>query len=517
MEEKLVNDNIEESNNLNTRYKSLIQKIGLDGKYQKILFLITCLFGFMITSLMVSFPLQKEFPSIICSANKESELEEELLIMLRNPKRYKMIKDSECVKFHCKGEKDNSVLFIADYHSRTNFVTVLDLICKRDRYFELLNNVIFLGRIVGNFIHSYITDKYGRLNSLYIQFYLIFLGHIILLLIKNEWIYLIISPIMTSTLNFFSLSTAMSTETMSLEYYTVLMALVGACFSVGGITVVLVSAFYENWNIILLIYIFVGCVVGYLIYFYALETSMYLIDQQRYSELNKNLLKIADINGTLTEEIKNELNELDKLFIQQNISVNKNTSNSLSEILKSIFGPYSIIFVSKENTFKLLKLIMIFIAIYFVYLGQILNIEKVRGNIYFNNIIIYIGELIAELSATYIISLTTRRNLLIQCFAICTIFCFFVHFLEILQILDFLKQIMIFIEAFGISIAFVVSFIYAAEILDPNIKSTVISLLITISNLFMMMSPYMIEHFSTPFILLALISALATLNAYILK
>ncbi len=153
----------------------------------------------------------------------------------------------------------------------------------------------------------------------------------------------------------------------------------------------------------------------------------------------------------------------------------------------------------------------------FVFYGQVLNVEKMNGNIYFNSFIIYTAEMISEISAGYFLQNYGRRQMIIACFGLSTFFCFFLNIIEIFGGSRVFFTIFIFANSFFISITFVVIYVYSAEIFDSNVKSTMVSLLINLSNVFLLLSPYLIAKFTSPFGLFCILSLCACLNGFILK
>jgi len=255
-----------------------------------------------------------------------------------------------------------------------------------------------------------------------------------------------------------------------------------------------------------------------------METQYYLLDQKKYSELYDTLVKISKLNGTFDREevlvnfktVENMI-KIEKINDTKDILISNDVKPNLSQIFSSILGPYIKTFNSYANILIIMKLFFMFITMYFIYFGQLLNVEKLNGNLYFNNLIIYFGELIADISASWFLSKLKRKQLIFMCFSLCTICSVFVHVLEISDLFYLLKTTFVFANSLFISILFMAVFIYSSEVLDPNVKNTIISILTNVSTIFLLFSPQIIELFSTPFILFSVISFISALNSLIIK
>jgi MFS family permease len=498
-------------NNIDEAYRDLLNEIGLEGKYQKILSILFCLTTLFCCLILTSMPVQKEYPSHSCISREELNSTKYNYI-INNKEQFKIYDDQKCISKLCSRNQ----ILIVDFYSIRNFITELDIVCDFEDFYLRSTQMIFFGRIVGNIIFSYISDKFGRFKSYKIQFYLLLGSYITMLLIKNQFVYLLVCFVTSGCFNIYNLASAMSTETMNLSMYSLVNGLIGAFYSLSGFLNIFVLYFFHNFPYLIMMNILIGCIVGYLMINYMTETPHFLLAKKNYYQLNNVIVKIAEINETLdNKEVKRKFKAINNFLISQKFNSDNLTQVENFEI-KEILGPYKTAFRSKTTTFTFIKLMIPFAAMFVIYFGQALNVEKMNGSIYFNSLMIYSGEIIAEISSGIFLKLYKRKFLMIGAYACSFVLLLFMITLYFFKIFAFLQTILLLANTFFISVLFTVLYVYAAEIFDTSVKSTMISVLVNFSNLLLLFSPYMIDSFSSPLILFAIFSGLGAFNSYFL-
>jgi MFS family permease len=523
MTEEILKLKEESKEKVKELYKAIYNKdINLEGRYQKIMFALMCIASFVSCLILTVFALQKDPPEYECF-NRIDFFDQDhhaniLYGKYKNNQSFKIIENGHCIDKYCSKRPDygNHILWVlvADYSSITNFVTELDIFCDIETFFARMTQVVFIGRIFGMILFSYISDKYGRYVSFWIQLILIIISNFGFLFLKTKFFYLFLSFVVCSCLNIYSLSSVMSTEIMSESMYSLLNGLIAAFFTICGLSDIFVLYFLKNWNILIYVHIIVCGIGVYLCKTYLTETPLYLLDKELYHQYEEVIIKISKINQTYeTSNIKSKLDEIKLKYPEvTNVVEKKEESRGL---FLTIFGPYVLVFISYRNMNQLALMLVIYLAMNLVFYGQLLNIEKLEGNIYFNTSVVYIAEIIAEVSAGYLLQRLPRKGLITFCFGLSTFFCFAVSGLS--EEYGALRTCAIFINSFAISVSFISVYVYSAELFSTNVKSTMLSLLSNLSNLFMLITPYLIELFASPFLLFAIFSGIATLNASILK
>ena len=71
---------------------------------------------------------------------------------------------------------------------------------------------------------------------------------------------------------------------------------------------------------------------------------------------------------------------------------------------QKILGPYYEIFSTKDNTFNMIICGFLFFSVFFLFYGLLFNLDKIEGDLYLHNLIMYVSEMIAELNTGYILS-----------------------------------------------------------------------------------------------------------------
>jgi hypothetical protein len=517
---------------LKHKYLSLLSDVGLEGKFQKIMFGLICSLSFICVLIVPMFPMHKDLPNHFCVSFEESNMNQ-TYSKFRGP-QFSIIESESCIAKFCpdysrinelviNNNQNKSQILIVDKSSVRNLITELDILCDYQNFFEILNAALFLGRIAGNILFSYIADSYGRLQSATIQTYLIIFCYIISLFIKSQWITVFVVFILAATINVYLLINALSTEYMSQNYYTALNGLIGVFFSICGLYTVTIFYYFRNWNILLLIHLCISFFSLYLIKSYMVETPFFLLQQKRYKDLNTVIRKISQVNGTYESfEIDKKISSLEKEINKSELKQGKDFFEEkkisyIEMILQNMLGAYIISFKSSKTTKNFLKLVLIYLSMNFTYYGQILNIEKVSGNFFFNNLIVYIGEIIAELSSVFLMNKYKRVELIFGCFVISTVLSFLINILEVYSMFPLVKTITILVNSYFISVVFVAVYTYAVEIFDPDVKNTMNCLLNVISNIFMIFSPLLLDLFTTPYATYGIVSGIAAWNTLYLQ
>jgi MFS family permease len=543
-------------------YQKLLKDIGNEGKYQKMIFILLCLSSFILALLITSVPFQKDIPNYTCLENQEAVKNN---FTFNSSSNVKLITDVKCVQKFCS-QKMNSELnvtlndysnysLLVDYNSIKNFVTNLDILCSYESFFAKLTQMIFLGRIFGNVLFSYISDKYGRYIGFTIQFYILCVTYILFIVAKNEYVYLGAGLAILACSNIYNLFSAISTEVMSLKMYSLFNGMMGFFFSFCGIFGVVISYYFKFFDLLVYIHLSICVIIFYLIIKYFDETPLYLLDQERYTELNKLIKKIGEVNGTfqnpevqrnyqalilsteslnsniqsvstfakesLTKSISTEIELKNFSIDQEDKSKVKNEKNASiiedkQSFCQKIFGPYFIIFHSREIKIEFLKLIIPFLSAFSIYYGQILNVEKFSDNIYLTSFVIYLGEMLAEITAGYLLRIHKRKILIGISYFISMLSCLITAILNHYNLLVYLQAIFILGNSYAVSQIFIIIFVYGAELFESSVKSTMISLLVNLSFLFMLLAVY-IYNVVSPFFVFFILSGLACLNSFILR
>lgn len=522
MENALLSINERKEDSLKEKYEALLELAGTEGKFQKALFLIYVLASFVSCLTITIIPLQKDIPSHFCVDSREFDDPKYDVYKLQQ-KHIKIINNEHCTRKFCKlkDEFDNELLsiLVVDYSSITNFVSELDIFCEHEDYFTTITQYLFTGRLIGTLIFSYISDKYGRLSSISIQFYLLIFCHFSFLIIKNKYMFCILALISNSCLNIWNTLCIMTTEIMSPKLYSLANGFIGAAFSLTGVTNILIVYYFRNWNILL--YIHLGIIFG-ILYFgrpYMIETPKYLLENRRYKELNEVIVKISNTNNS-KEQHAVLLQKLEEIKQKQDNETDEKKIARIEDIggilyyVNQVLGPYLIIFQSHENTLNILKTSLVYITIVFIYFGQLFYIEELPGNLYFNLSVIFIAEVISDSFGGILLQRFNRKQILIYLFIVIS----FLLFIVLISTNHVIILIAVCLIAFSVAITFIAFLVYMSELMDINVRSTSISIVTNCSSLFIIISPYVIKIFyNSAYLTFLFLSFICLLNVMILK
>ena len=433
---------------LEDKYRKLIEIIGKSGRYQYILMSICVVVSFVGYYISTLIPLLKEMPDYKCINSNEFKQNKEFELY-KNNKHIQIVENAECIHRYCKiYDKSSSYLIVVNLKSIVNFITDFKMFCNVDEFFGNITQSLFIGRVVGTIILSYIGDKYGRKISFYIQFY-VSLGSLIIMSITNNPLMLYIAIFSNGfSSQIFVLTIVICSEVMDQNMFGMYNGVVSGFFSLCGFVNVCLMYFTRNWNISLYLYILIMFIIVVFSYRFIFESTSFLLKYQRFDEIDRNYEFIAKINDNekaykeeklkyekftkpsvtakrrklVDFEYKDKKEENDsklslkEVFLESSIDPN-------NSVIEQILGPYYTIFSSKDNTLNMIKCGFLFFSVYLLFYGLLFNLDKIEGDLYLHNLIMYASEMIAELNIGYILSRYKRIPTFISINSLCFI-CF---------------------------------------------------------------------------------------------
>ena len=417
------------------------------GKFHKLLVfsLISCSFLTCIVSLSFSY-LTKQ-PQFLCRDNSllnftKCDFEEE-----------KFCNKNKYPEFEYKKDKLNSL---------DNWSYHFNLYCSNKGYIVLIGSGFFIGAIFGCIFITPLPDKYGRKIVLQICLSISCLLHFLILISFNPFllsITCIISGFISSIYGNFSLY---ANEYIPKENSAMSMSFIDAVYPFMGFIEALYFLTINNWRILFLFTTILHMFATYFILKYLPESPKWLYGEGKIDESIENIKKIAEINGKL-KEIENYINiNKDELYIRDNEGINSNEENNKKYNIISII----INFPSQRLVIFILSLT--FFCASFCFYGIILSLESMKGNFFYNSILSFFGEMIAELSSGYLSNIY-GRTIILKSGGIIGALGFLGN-----QFCPYnLKPILLFISMMGYSSTFNVLYIYSPEIIPSSIRSTV--------------------------------------------
>ena len=507
-----------EMKSIEDKYHNLIKIIGKSGRYQKILITICLAVSFVGFYMFTTISLMKEMPDYKCIDSNIFKQNKEFKIY----KKFQIVENVECIQRYCKNDnKFSSLIIVVDLESIINFISDFKIFCNVDEFFGSIAQSLFFGRLVGTIFFSYIGDKYGRRISYYIQIYFNLGSLMIMSITKNTLLISMATFFNGFSSQIFVLTIVILSEVIEQNWFGMYTGVVNSFFPFAGFVNVFLIYYTRNWNYSLYLYIIVLSIMVILSNRFIFESTSFLLKNKRYDELNSNIEFIAKINDT--ENIyKAEKRNLEKLkkysltelneFQKDDKSNEKINRRSLKEVLIAsskdqensviykILGPYYILFSSKENIFKMVMCGLLFFSVFFLFYGLLFNIDKIEGDLYMHNMMIFSSEFIADFNIGYILSRYKRIPTFIVINSISFILCLLLIYLQ-----GPVPNIALFMLSYFISMSFVMMFCYTAEAFEPNIRNTASNLGMLIGSISVIVMPYILGLSSSNFLIFLIV------------
>jgi MFS family permease len=492
-------------NNIVKEYEQAIEDTNLNGKFQKTSFIILGITAFLSSLILTAFPIQKEIPKYECFNRQDFEDFEEYSIY-KNTGRYKIIHSEECVKRYCSNVGENFQhpalwVLVADYHSITNIITSLDVMCNYEKFNGEFTRMLFLGRMVGTIFYAYVSDTYGRRVMFTLGIIIMLVTNFSFFFLTYEYAYYSIAFFSVTCFSLYNLITIISVEIMSNDLYSFLNGLCGSCFAFSGLLSLFIMFLFKNWFMLLGFHIVVGSVILYLNYTKLTETPKFCLAKKDYKKLDEILLRIAKDNNTfdVVSARIDKIRTMIKLEQKDNFYDNNKFGifNMLNPIklITSIFAPYVKILTSKQDLGNFFKLVIPFVTIVFVYYGTLMFIEKIPGDVKLNSLLIFLAEFLSPNLGGYLLKKHSRK-LVLYIFHVICIICSLL-FVSVQN--EILLSLLIFTNCFSVCIAFVATYVITAEIFDSSVKTSAMSVLMLIANLPLVFGEFLMSIFPSPF------------------
>ena len=527
----LIHDEVK-NKSMEEDYTKLIEVCGKSGAYQKILMIIFLVSSFVGYYILTLIPLMKELPPYKCidynDFNDNSEYDQ-----YKNNKQFQIVKNEECIIKHCMKEEPmlSPLIIIADLYYNFNLVADFRMFCFVDEFIGKITQSLTIGRLVGMLTFSYVSDKYGRRITFFIQFYIILVSLFLIGIVKSTFMFYILISVFGVASQIFVVTIVICSEVFDQTNFSMFNGLVNSFFPLSGLINVMVMYFTKNWTISLFLFLAIMSIIGFFSHKYVLESPSILKMTRNYEELYENLKFIAKINNNEEAfmEVKQNIDNENKIISPLNLNIDFNHKTKMisqtrrrsiknlikvskgndfqnDSALKKIIGPYYIIFSSSQSAFKMLICSFLFFSMFFVYFGLLLNLDKLEGDLYLHNVIVYSSEMIAELMAGYILSKFKRILIMFISNVACLICCLILFYGT-----GIVAELSLFGLSFFISMNFVVIICYTAEIFEPSIRSTATSIGFICGSLSLIFMPYILLLANNPvtiFIIMLLVNFL---------
>jgi len=528
-----------------SHYSSLFRNIIKNTDNLKIVRDETCIIKYCSNSNEISIKLKNNI------VNEENSLNIEKLINEKN--------NSTNLKNHISFE-----MILLNYDNLRNFITEYDAFCDSDIFWENSQRLINFGKMCGNIFFGFISDKYGRLKAYNLLLYSFLISYSLIFIFRFRIFFYIFTLVTSSCYYIYMLSIIMASELMTPEYNGLLNTSLSFIFSISGILCISFMYIFNDFYYIFLLQTIVIYGLFYFSKFYILETFSFYIKKNLFFKALKNinyLDKLFDLKmreneiykrkiekmeafvkknfSTKEENIENLKNNSNKDYTESNLKnkidlikkdcflksdhkhkINSNNQELLiknykSEIspsqedyslkkfyyLNMILGPYYDIFSSTRQIKIFFKFLPIFLCVYFIYFGQLFNIDNLDDDVYLASLVMFFSEILGEIISLVYITKFERKTLLYGTTLLTG--CFY--------LLGFFFQNYKLIRLFSISggttlvsVAFIVLYLFLGENTDVEIKSSMISILNILCMILLFFVPDIIYWFKNLYALFAI-------------
>ena len=265
---------------LTDKYHELLESVNLEGKYQKIQFIVDILISFSCTMIIIILPLQKVIPKFMCFNQADFFNDENAFSMYKNNKQFDINLNEECIKEYCKPITTNYedailLVLVIDNFSEINWITQLGELCSFTSFFISASFACFTARVIIPTCIVYIADNYGRLPVFRLCLISLLITFILFYYSTNSMLTIICCFTSAGFYYIYNLHGFMGSEYMSKSWGKSLIAFSAASYSLSGIIYIAVMYYYHNWNILLIINIFIIIILIIISYTIQKETPRF--------------------------------------------------------------------------------------------------------------------------------------------------------------------------------------------------------------------------------------------------
>jgi len=273
--------------------------------------------------------------------------------------------------------------------------------------------------------------------------------------------------------------------------------------SFSGIFCTIFFFIYQHWKF----YLYINLVYGLIFIFFSFllyESPRFLYSQKRYDEAKEVFNKIAKFNGIQKQNIIFEKEEKEKQLLQENENIlDKQNPFEMIDRLERLERietkpskevkmdySYKVLF---DNIY-LRKFIIILPFIWFLdafaFFTINFMIKYLKGEVYLNNTIIFISEVISYTISSKLMELFGKRNTMIYSFIISGI-AFFVFSLVDSNI--YIIYVLVFFSKFGASVILNVSSLYTNESFPTEVRGRATAICSFVGKLGGVFAPMLVE------------------------
>ena len=373
---------------------------------------------------------------------------------------------TNCQKYH---SNDTSYNFTVTGPVIESVSTEFKLVCDQMQIqkSELAKTIFFAGQASASLIAGLIGDNLGRKLPVLIFGILVTLASLLASYTENYTIYLGCR---------FTLAFAI---TCSLNAYVLIMEITGTkyrqlagtgiqCFfAFGQMTLSGLAYYIRTWRSLQIAMTVLNIPV-ILIYFIVPESPRYLLNKGKVDEVDAIVRKIAKSNNKKDNDVEKMSEDLIK---------NSNSGSDSKDDEETEVASFFDMFKRKSMAMVTLKTCFLWITVSLSFYGVSLNTDKMRGNIFINNIVSAAAELISCCTlAPYLADKYPYKKSLSACYGIGGI-CFLLCYIGENNGLNWkLATFIGFLAKFFIAAAFAIIYNFTAGLFPTVVRGNAVSL-----------------------------------------
>lgn len=448
-------------------YQDVIDKIGRNGNYQRQVFNLLSISGLFLNGMFCLLPFNSAEPEYTCTDLASA-------ILSHYP-------HEECPDLCPKG-----TVALFEITAKTILTDYRQLCTARVSY-DILTSFAFLVKLILIIVLSYMADKIGRIRTIQIYTGYSIVIYSLLMFTHNVPILFLGCGILSGNLVHYISTIVVSSELFDQKLNSAFNAWLGVFFSIGGLIQTALFWYFENWKVNLAVLNVVHIIFFLFILRCRWEPYDYLLNLKQYASLNVALENIAIANDTL-EKVKPKLEMLKHME-----DFKMESPGTIIGHIKSILSPYVTLINDKESFRILLGLFMPAYVIEFLYFGQVLNAEKIGGDLYLNLFMLFLSEATVELILVKVLDSCPRVKALKIGTVLSATICLIIHFLEDGNI----KLFFLFCNSTAATANILILSMYASELFPPKFKGTAVSMTMNLACVSIIIQPLFAMIFSS--------------------
>lgn len=358
----------------------------------------------------------------------------------------------------------------------------LQMVCSNAWKHSTAQTMYMLGMVLGSLVFGWTSDSYGRKGTLVFSSVILGLGgsvQAMVLLTPPMYYILFISRFLSGLghAGAFMVTFALALEYVGPKYRVLFGIIIETPFATGGLLVGLISYLgVREWTTLALVLSLPNLVVVFYWWFIP-ESPRWLIARGNIDQLQKDIAKVARINGTTMPNLgdcQTQRDETSTRGVDNNASFGKAT-------VKDLLRPTTILVRSLVMSFNWFVVNMCFY-------GLTSTVTAIMDATYLTQALVILVEIPSHFFAAFMLSRLGRRRLLGACQILAGTTCMAAAALNQPEH-RFLQWSLALVGKFGASCSFAIVFVYTAELFPTEIRSLAVGTASTCARLGGVLAP----------------------------